>query len=86
MSVGGVCSGLTSSAERHQIMQMASKKIELERRIRALRVKGDEVRWKSSCCINTDPSACRTNGVWDTSKSTRQSGPTLETYRHAARA
>ncbi|KAJ9093793.1 hypothetical protein QFC19_008169 [Naganishia cerealis] len=29
-------------AERQQIMQMATKKIELERRIRALRVRGDE--------------------------------------------
>lgn len=30
--------------ERQQIMQMAAKKIELERRVRALRVRGDEVR------------------------------------------
>lgn len=33
------------STERQQIVQMASKKIELERRIRALRVRGDEVSW-----------------------------------------
>lgn len=33
-----------TSTERQQIMQMAAKKIELERRVRALRVRGDEVR------------------------------------------